>query len=81
MVHSVPWHEGVTCAEYDGLDSQVERLKESVATAQLLAKRNVKICPHCKQGAEKTGGCNRMSCEIPSPIISLFLFFFCLLLL
>jgi hypothetical protein len=66
--HKLPWHEGMTCAEFDALESQVDRLMEEEATAKLLAKTS-KICPSCKQCITKESGCDHLECEftIPAP--------------
>jgi len=60
--HKLPWHEGMTCAEFDALESQVDRLMEEEATAKLLAKIS-KICPSCKQCITKDHGCDHIECE------------------
>lgn len=60
--HKLPWHEGMTCEEFDCGDSQIERLEQAEATAKLLAKDKSKICPSCKQGVTKQDGCDHLSC-------------------
>lgn len=60
--HKRPWHESLTCSEYDLDDAQLERLEEEEATAKLLSKEETSICPKCGQGVTKTEGCDHMRC-------------------
>ena len=60
--HNLPWHEGVTCEDFDCDETQIERLEQAEATAKLLAKDQTKICPSCKQGVTKQDGCDHLSC-------------------
>jgi len=57
--HKLPWHEGMTCEEFDGDESQIE---QEEATAKLLAKLASKICPTCKQGVDRSAGCDHLRC-------------------
>jgi hypothetical protein len=61
--HKLPWHTGLTCAEFDTSDEQVERLEQAEATAKLLSKDHSKICPNCKQGVTKQDGCDHLMCR------------------
>ncbi|PBP22023.1 ring finger protein [Diplocarpon rosae] len=62
VVHKLPWHEGFTCEEFDGDESQVERLEADEATAKLLFE-NSKVCPSCNQGVTKNAGCDHLECR------------------
>ncbi|KAJ0107653.1 hypothetical protein J7T55_010258 [Diaporthe amygdali] len=61
--HRRPWHEGQTCEEFDLDDAQIERLEEEEATAKLLSREDMSICPKCGQGVTKTEGCDHMRCQ------------------
>lgn len=61
--HRRPWHEGQTCQEFDLDDAQIERLEEEEATAKLLSREDMSICPKCGQGVTKTEGCDHMQCQ------------------
>jgi hypothetical protein len=63
VVHKLPWHEGMTCEEFDCDESQIERLEQDEATAKLLASLSSKICPTCKQGVDRTAGCDHLMCK------------------
>ena len=63
VIHKLPWHEGMTCEEFDSDESQIERLEQDEATAKLLAKLASKICPTCKQGVDRTDGCDHLRCR------------------
>jgi hypothetical protein len=67
VLHKLPWHDNVTCAEFDSSEEQIERLEEAEATAKLLAKEQSQICPECHQGVFRSEGCDHMMCEsLPS---------------
>lgn len=61
--HRRPWHEGLTCREFDLDDAQIERLEEEEATAKLLSGEAMSICPKCGQGVTKSDGCDHMRCQ------------------
>lgn len=61
--HRRPWHEGLTCEEFDLDDAQIERLEEEEATAKLLSHESMSICPKCGQGVTKSEGCDHMRCQ------------------
>jgi hypothetical protein len=67
VVHKLPWHENVTCAEFDSSEEQIERLEEAEATAKLLAKEQSQICPECHQGVFRSEGCDHMMCKSTPP--------------
>lgn len=58
--HSVAWHEGETCAEYDA--RRTDALREHDASEELKVK-NTKACPNCDVPIEKNAGCSHMNCE------------------
>ncbi|KAG4034259.1 hypothetical protein MFRU_003g02320 [Monilinia fructicola] len=60
--HKLPWHEGLSCDEFDIDDSQIERLEQAEATARLLAKDS-RICPKCQECVMRIDGCDHMSCN------------------
>ncbi|EHK97263.1 putative E3 ubiquitin-protein ligase ARI7 [Glarea lozoyensis 74030] len=60
VLHKLPWHDNVTCAEFDTSEEQIERLEEAEATAKLLAKEQSQICPECHQGVFRSEGCDHM---------------------
>ena len=64
-VHKLPWHEGLSCEEFDMDDSQIERLEEAEATAKLLAKEHAQVCPNCRNGVSRIDGCDHMTCKLP----------------
>lgn len=65
--HKRPWHEGMTCAEFDALPAEIERAedeKKSVALAQGLSK----VCPNCSQSVIKADNdCDHMLCKCSKP--------------
>jgi hypothetical protein len=63
VVHKLPWHEKMTCEEFDSDESQIERLEQNEATAKLLAKLASKICPTCQQGVDRSDGCDHLRCK------------------
>ncbi|TEY71646.1 hypothetical protein BOTCAL_0089g00250 [Botryotinia calthae] len=60
--HKLPWHEGLSCDDFDIDDSQIERLEQEEATAKLLAKDS-RICPQCKECVVRSDGCDHMECR------------------
>ncbi|KAG9085288.1 hypothetical protein FS749_004560 [Ceratobasidium sp. UAMH 11750] len=59
--HDRPWHEGLTCEQYDKLRQDEEQNK---ATARYLAQ-HTKPCPKCHRKIERNGGCDHMVCRPP----------------
>ena len=55
--HRIPWHEGVTCDEYDESD-----LSNDPKSKKYL-KRFAKQCPKCRAKIEKNDGCDHMTCS------------------
>jgi hypothetical protein len=60
--HSVPWHDGETCAEYDYRKSGAKKRDEEKASEKKI-KETTKKCPKCKSPIEKSYGCNHMTCR------------------
>ncbi|KAB8300133.1 hypothetical protein EYC80_000363 [Monilinia laxa] len=60
--HKLPWHEGLSCDDFDIDESQIERLEQAEATAKLLAKDS-RICPKYKECVMRTEGCDHMLCN------------------
>lgn len=60
-----PWHEGMTCAEYQDPVKREERIKDDPYTKSLgtMRKNVTKKCPICGSGTEKVDGCNHMVCK------------------
>jgi hypothetical protein len=64
VVHKRPWHMGLTCAEFDAQDSEIER-KELESASMKLVANTAKQCPKCHQGVTKEAGCDQLSCKFP----------------
>ncbi|KAG7008639.1 aristolochene synthase [Physcia stellaris] len=67
--HLIPWHTGLTCAEYDhrahrGLKGwwEVRRLERAERKFQRAFGEAAKSCPRCKSLISKDGGCYHMTC-------------------
>ena len=56
----VPWHEGVTCAEYAAKHVDDEMSDAEKHTLEMMQSKDAKRCPHCQMVVEKDGGCNSM---------------------
>lgn len=60
FVHSMPWHAGQTCAQYDSLrahgDPEFQQTQDWI-------KKNTKPCPGCKENIQKGEYCFHMTCE------------------
>ena len=54
--HHIPWHEGVTCEEYDRLDLSNDPMSKKYL------KTFSKQCPKCRVKIEKIDGCDHMTC-------------------
>lgn len=66
-LHKVPFHEGLTCAEFDQSETAIQKLEEAEATAKLLASDESKICPSCGECITRTEGCDHLMCKLLSP--------------
>jgi len=62
VTHKLPWHEGMTCEQFDADDSQIDRLEQEEATAKLLAESS-RVCPLCGEGVFKDVGCDHLHCK------------------
>jgi len=66
--HSVPWHEGLTCTQFDEKRRREVRKK---ATEKLThsdkryLRAHTKSCPKCGIAIQKTEGCDHMTCKPP----------------
>ena len=62
FTHKMPWHEGLTCGQYDA--EQAERVRQEAASAKVLAK-TTKACPNPKCGLhlDKYAGCDHVLCK------------------
>lgn len=70
--HRIPWHNGLTCAEYDyradkGSKGWLEakRLAREEREFQEKYGEAAKPCPRCKSFISKHGGCSHMTCKSP----------------
>lgn len=61
FVHSIKWHEGDTCAEFQAKKDADKTEKAS----QLHLEETTKTCPNaiCGMRVEKISGCNHMTCS------------------
>jgi len=59
FTHDVPWHEGMTCADYN---DRLSRDRNEMANDEY-KRRKTKPCPKCTASIEKRGGCDHMTCE------------------
>lgn len=66
VVHKLPWHEGMTCEQFDAQDSEIERQELEHASMQLVAD-TAKPCPKCGHGVVKEVGCDELTCKFPPP--------------
>ncbi|CAJ0753914.1 21402_t:CDS:2 [Entrophospora sp. SA101] len=58
FTHDVPWHQGLTCAQF------TEQLESKDYTAnRAYYERLTKQCPSCQMSIEKNQGCDHMSCR------------------
>ncbi|EDO02672.1 hypothetical protein SS1G_05149 [Sclerotinia sclerotiorum 1980 UF-70] len=57
--HQLPWHEGLTCAEYD--NSTRKHSGEEEKSREEVRKISV-ACPKCAAPIEKKGGCAHIKC-------------------
>ena len=61
----MPWHNGMTCAQYDAR-KQEERERDKRVESKDYRKmfgKGVKPCPNCRSPIQKKGGCDHMSCK------------------
>lgn len=58
----VPWHEGLTCAEYAAKHIDEKMTDPEKDTLKLMQTKDGKRCPNCFLVIEKDGGCDSMFC-------------------
>lgn len=56
FTHMCPWHEGLTCADYD------RRISEN-AESERNIQETTKRCPKCDAPIYRTRGCDHMTCS------------------
>jgi hypothetical protein len=61
--HTMPWHEGETCEEYDRRMGKRERDEE---LSRQVAEMGTMACPGCKRPIMKEEGCNHIRCKSSS---------------
>ncbi|KAJ1308385.1 hypothetical protein OPQ81_004091 [Rhizoctonia solani] len=61
-IHDRPWHEGMSCAEFD---VKLRRYEEQDRATRSYLVKNTKSCPRCKRKIERNGGCDHMTCQPP----------------
>jgi hypothetical protein len=57
FTHKCPWHEGMTCEEYD-----LPRANGQLHASQRWIDGHTKKCPTCHSYIEKNEGCDHMTC-------------------
>lgn len=60
FTHQVPWHEGLSCDQYE---SQREHGDPDYAQTQDWIREHSKPCPGCGANVQKDDGCFHMTCE------------------
>ncbi|KAG4433734.1 hypothetical protein IFR05_010786 [Cadophora sp. M221] len=58
--HEMPWHEGLTCDEYDSVRDHGD---PSYGETQEWIRTNTKPCPGCQVGIQKGEACFHMTCS------------------
>lgn len=58
----VPWHAGVTCAEYEQL-APGDRGKDDMVVLEMAKGKKWRRCPRCKFLVEKHEGCMHITCR------------------
>ena len=62
--HNVPWHEGMTCAQYDA--RHPERRRDENASEREVSTSSAR-CPGCGRVCYLYTGCNHITCKCPLP--------------
>lgn len=57
--HSVAWHEGETCADYD---KRRDSARMEFDASEELKVKVTRACPSCNVPIEKNAGCSHMNC-------------------
>ncbi|KAH7111055.1 hypothetical protein B0J11DRAFT_447738, partial [Dendryphion nanum] len=62
--HKVPWHDGLTCTEYDASIISRQRQVEKAASEKKI-RQTSRLCPgeNCGWRIEKNKGCDHMTCR------------------
>ncbi|TGO47793.1 hypothetical protein BCON_0263g00040 [Botryotinia convoluta] len=62
FIHKLPWHEDLTCAEFDFFNQA--RVRQEAASEAWIAE-HTKLCPNPKCGMriQKKTGCDHLTCE------------------
>ncbi|KAL5637159.1 hypothetical protein ACGC1H_000967 [Rhizoctonia solani] len=65
FTHNVPWHTGLTCAQYSAQNAHREREN---AASEAYITQHAKQCPNssCGRRIEKNDGCDHMTCRRPA---------------
>jgi E3 ubiquitin-protein ligase RNF144 len=63
----VPWHDGVTCTEFQRLGKD-ERGREDLLLRKVAQKSKWQRCPKCKIYVERIEGCVHIICRYCSQI-------------
>jgi hypothetical protein len=58
----VPWHAGLTCAEFGARHINAAMTDAEKETLEMLQQKDGKRCPNCHIVIEKDGGCDSMYC-------------------
>jgi len=58
----VPWHAGISCAEYGQL-APGDKGKEDLVVLEMAKGEKWKRCPHCKFLVDKIEGCVHITCR------------------
>lgn len=70
VVHNVDWHTDETCEQYTDRRARERRAEDeaNVRATTAYIRHNAKICPNndCHYRIEKNGGCDHMTCKLPS---------------
>ena len=59
FVDQVPWHQGISCEEYQQKIAEDPHVLANISYLQ----RYTKSCPNCQRSIQKSGGCNHMTCR------------------
>lgn len=70
-IGQVPWHEDLTCAEFQAIPSH-EREPEDLCLKALARSKNWQRCARCRFVVELTAGCQHISCRYKTSSISQF---------